>query len=124
MRRIIYMLVALFFIAGCSSKPIRHLASDAALIKAGESTRQDVLRYLGRPDGRRTVSPGVEEFIYHQERKGFFGNTPLIGNFIDPDSYETIMVTLNGDLVSRCDFLIRKEDDRDWADDFTWDEVQ
>lgn len=126
MRRIIIIistLASLFFIVGCSSKPVRHLASDAALIQAGESTREDVLLYLGQPDGRRTVSPGVEEYVYYQERKGFFGNMPMIGDFIDPDSYETILVTLDGDLVSGCDFSIRKEDDRDWADDFTWEEI-
>ncbi len=124
-RMIILMLAAvLCFIAGCSSKPVRHLASDAALIKTGESVRQDVERYLGQPDSRRTLSPGVEEYIYYQERKGMFGDMLLIGGWIDPESYEMIRVTLDDGVVSGCDFLIRKEDDMDWAEDITGDDVQ
>ncbi len=114
-RMIIWMLAVLFLAAGCSSKPIRYLASDAALIKPGRSNRQDVVRYLGEPDGRRTLSPGVEEYIYYQDRKGALGRMPLVGDFIDPESYEMIRVTLDGDFVSDCQFMIRKEDDKDWA---------
>ena len=58
--------ILLTLLAGCYSKPVRHLASDASLVRAGESTREDVLRYLGEPDGRRTVAPGVEEYLYHE----------------------------------------------------------
>ncbi|XOF33771.1 MAG: hypothetical protein ACL93V_00265 [Candidatus Electrothrix sp. YB6] len=123
-RMIVLMLAVLCFIAGCSSKPVRHLASDAALIKTGESTRQEVLRYLGPPDSRRTLSPGAEEYIYYQERKGTFGNMPLVGKWIDPESYEMIRVTLDDGVVTGCDFLIRKEDDMDWAEDITGDDLQ
>jgi hypothetical protein len=54
-------LTLLLLLSGCYSKPVRHLASDASLIKAGESTRIDVLQYLGEPNGRRAVGPGIEE---------------------------------------------------------------
>lgn len=125
MRRIIICILAsFFFVAGCSSKPVRHLASDAALIKPGQSTRQDVSRYLGKPDVRRTLSPGIEEYVYHQDRKGAFGRMPVVGGWIDPKSYEMISVTLDGDLVTHCEFLIRKAGDKDWENDFTWEELK
>jgi hypothetical protein len=123
-RMIIWMLAAFFLVVGCSSKPIRHLASDAALIKPGRSNRQDVMRYLGEPDGRRTLSPGVEEYMYYQDRKGTLGKMPLVGGFIDPDSYEMIRVTLDGDLVSDCQFVIRKEDDKDWTNESAGEELK
>ncbi|MCI5222101.1 MAG: hypothetical protein D3924_05375 [Candidatus Electrothrix sp. AR4] len=123
-RMIICMLASFFLLAGCSSKPIRYLASDAALIKVGTSTRQDVLRYLGQPNSRRTLSPGIEEYVYYQARKGTFGRMPLVGDLIDPDSYEMILVTLDGDLVINCEFLIRKEGDKDLADDLSGEELQ
>lgn len=123
-RTLIWMLASLFLLGGCYTKQVRHLASDAALIKPGQSTRQDVLRYLGEPNGHRTVSPGVEEYVYYEDRKGTFGTMPLVGSWIDPEGYEMILVTLDGDLVTGCEFRLFNEADQDWVDDFTWEEVQ
>ncbi len=118
-RFIISILAVLLLLVGCSSKPVRHLASDAALVEPGKSTRQDVVRYLGQPDRHRSLSPGVEEYVYYNERKGFFGGLPFVGNLVDPDSYEMILVTLDGDMVTDCDFLVHKEGDGDWATDLS-----
>ena len=125
MRRLILVgLSLLLLLGGCYSKPVRHLASDASLIRAGESTRQDVLRYLGEPNGRRTVSPGVEEFVYYEEQRDFFQRTPLVGPFLGTEGNEMLMLTLTGDLVTDSIFRTFKEDERDWANDFTWDELK
>jgi len=124
MQRFIYPILAtLLLLVGCSSKPVRHLASDAALIESGKSTRQDVVRYLGQPDRRRSLSPGVEEYVYYNERKGFLGNLPFVGKLVDPASYEMIQVTLDGDMVTDCDFLVHKEGDEDRATDSSGDEL-
>lgn len=122
-RFICSILAALFLLSGCSSKPVRHLASDAALVEPGKSTRQDVVRYLGQPDRHRSLSPGVEEYVYYNERRGFFGNLPFVGRLVDPNSYEMIQVTLDGDMVTDCDFLVHKEDDKEWATDVTGDDL-
>ncbi len=125
MQRIVFcMLAALFLLSGCYTKPVRHLASDAALIKAGQSSRQDVLRYLGEPNGHRSLSPGVDEYVYYEDRKDGVGKVPLVGDWIDPDGYEMILITLDGDLVTRCEFRVFKEDDQAWVDDFTWEELK
>ena len=118
MQRVIFLKLTPFFavfllLVGCSSKPVRHLASDAALIKPGKSTRQDVVRYLGQPDRRRSLSPTMEEYVYYNEREGFLAGLPYVGNKIDPASYEMIQITLDGNMVTDCDFLIHKADDRD-----------
>jgi len=126
MQRFVFLtliLVPLFLFVGCSSKPVRHLASDAALVEPAKSTREDVLRYLGPPDRRRSLASGVEEYVYYNERKGFFSGLPFVGDMIDPKSYEMILVTLDGDTVTDCDFLLHKEDDKDWANEFTGDEL-
>ncbi|HBI14923.1 MAG TPA: hypothetical protein DDY20_05325 [Desulfobulbaceae bacterium] len=125
MRRLILAgLALLLMLGGCYTKPVRHLASDASLIRAGESTRQDVLRYLGEPNGRRTVSSGVEEFVYYEERRSLMQRTPLIGPFIGSEGNEMLMLTLTGDLVTDSVFRTFREDERDWANDFTWDELK
>ncbi|MCI5166403.1 MAG: hypothetical protein D3903_09960 [Candidatus Electrothrix sp. GM3_4] len=124
MQRFIFLILAtLFLLVGCSSKPVRHLASDAALVEPGKSTRQDVVRYLGQPDRRRSLSPGVEEYVYYNERKGFFGTLPFMDNLIDPTGYEMILVTLDGNMVTDCDFLIHKEGDENLVIDSSGDEL-
>jgi hypothetical protein len=125
MRFTLLMLSALLvLLAGCYSKPVRHLASDASLIQPGVSTKKDVLLYLGEPNGQRTVSPGVEELVYYEDQKGSFSYVPLAGSWIGGDGYEMIVVTLNGDLVTDCQFRTFSEADQSWADDFTWQEVK
>ncbi len=123
-RQLIVLFAALFLIAGCYTKPVRHLASDAALIKPGTSSREDVLRYLGEPNGHRTLSPGVDEYVYYEDRKDGIGKMPMVGGWIDPDGYEMILVTIDGDLVSGCEFRVFKEADKEWVEDFTWEELK
>ncbi len=124
MQRFVFsLLAALLILVGCSSKPVRHLASDAALVEPGKSTREDVVRYLGEPDRRRSLSPSMEEYVYYNERKGFFGGLPLIGEQLDPSSYEMILVTLDGDMVTDCDFLIHKAEDKDWDADMSGEQL-
>lgn len=125
MRRFILAgLAAVCLLCGCYSKPVRHLASDASLIRAGESTRQDVLRYLGEPNGRRTVAPGVEEFVYYEEQRGMVQRMPFVGTFMGTEGHEMLLLTLSGDMVTDSVFRTFKEDERDWANDFTWEEVK
>lgn len=125
MYRVIFIVLALaVLLGGCYSKQVRHLASDASLIKAGESTRQDVLRYLGEPNGHRTVAPGVQEYVYHEDKKNIMGRAPLVGPLVGSEGYEILLITLTGDLVTSSEFRTFRKDDTDWTDDFTWDDVK
>jgi hypothetical protein len=123
-RMIIGMLACLALSAGCSYQPVRHLASDAALIKAGQSTRKDVLRYLGEPDGRRSVGPGVEEYLYSESRQGQFGSLPLVGRWVDPERQEMVVITLSGEQVTGSEFRLLKKDDLSWKKDTDWEPVK
>jgi len=123
-RMIIVMLAGLALLAGCSYKPVRHLASDAALIKAGESTRKEVLRYLGEPDGRRTVAPGVEEFVYAETQQGIWGSLPVVKRWADPARQEMVVITLNGDQVTNCEFRLSEKGEFDWKKDTKWEAVK
>ena len=125
MRRVLVVICAcLLLLGGCASKPVRHLASEASLIKPGVSTRNDVLRYLGEPNGHRTVSPGVEEYVYYQNRKGLLGKTPVIGSWVGGEGYEMIVITLKNNVVTSCEYRAFNEADRDWMKDFTWEDVK
>ena len=125
MRHALFLLcLALVLLGGCHSKPVRHLASDAALIKPGQTTMNDVRKFLGEPNGRREVSPGVVEVVYHEERPGLFGTMPVLGSLAGSDGYEMIVITLQNDLVTECEFKTFNKSDHKWVEDFTWEEVK
>ncbi len=123
-QRLVIALSALLLLAGCYSKPVRHLASDASLIKAGESSRQEVLRYLGEPNGQRTVAPGIEEYVYFEDKRNLVQRTPVVGSWMDAEGHEMLVITLTGDLVTNSEFRTYRKKDRAWADDFTWKDVK
>jgi len=120
----IIVLSTLLLLGGCHSKQVRHLASDASLIKPGQSTLQDVQKYLGEPNGRREVAPGTSEYVYYEDRPGFFGNMPVLGSMTGPSGYEMIILTLKNEQVTNCEFRNFNESDRQWVNDYTWEEVK
>ena len=123
MRSSLFMLfLALLMLGGCHGKQVRHLASDAALIKPGQTTVKEVQKYLGEPNGRREVAPGVSEFVYYEDRPGMFGTMPLLGKMTGPSGYEMIVLTVTNDIVTSADFRNYNESDRKWMEDYTWDQ--
>jgi hypothetical protein len=118
------MLFLVLLLAGCSGTPTRHLVSDVAMIKAGESTREDVLTLMGDPDSKRMVSPEVEEWVYYEEARSTFQNTPFVGGVFDPDGYNMVVVTLEGEKVTLCRYSGYDDDEFDWQDDYSWQETE
>jgi hypothetical protein len=114
----------LLLLCSCYNKPVRHLASDASLIKAGESTKVEVLQYLGEPNGHRKVGTGIEEYVYHEEKRNILQRTPVIGSMMDDEGYEILIITLTGDLVTDSEFRTFKKGEMDRFEGFTWDEVE
>lgn len=121
---LVLLLALCLLFSGCSNRQVRHLASDASLVKAGESSRREVLLYLGEPDVVRTVAPGTEEMVYHADRTGLLGRAPLFGGSLDEAAYETVIITLQGDLVTNCEFRSYNADEDDWSEDVEWEEVK
>lgn len=116
------LFLGLLLLGGCHSKQVRHLASDAALIKPGQTTVKEIQKYLGEPDGRREVAPGISEFVYFENRPGMFGNMPLLGSMTGPAGYEMIIVTIDNDVATNSEFRTYNQADRKWMEDFTWDQ--
>ena len=118
------LMLTLLLLGGCHTKQVRHLASDASLIKPGQTTLKEAQRYLGEPDGRREVAPGVSELVYYEDRPGLFGTMPLLGSWTGPTGYEMIILTVENDIVTHSEFRNYNQSERKWMEDFTWKEVQ
>lgn len=121
MKRCIPILLAVLLLAGCYSKPVRHLASDAALIQSGVTTLTEVYQYLGEPKGVREIAPGVREYVYSEDTVSFWGKMAILGPMVGPSGYEMIILTVQDEVVQSVVFRNFNEKDRDWVKDYTWE---
>ena len=121
MKRSILILLATLLLAGCSPKPVRHLASDAALIQPGQTTLTDVHQYLGEPKGIREISPGVKEYVYSEDTISFWGKMPVLGSMVGPSGYEMIILTVQDEVVKSVVFRNFNEKDREWVKHYNWE---
>ena len=109
-------------ITGCYNTPVRHLASDVALLKVGKSTEDDVLVFLGEPDEQQEVQEGVVKWLYSDKEMTFLEKTPLVGKQLGSPEYKRVVVTMTNKIVTGVIYSASDADDMDWADDFSWQE--
>ena len=115
MKRLLAILLCLPLWAGCSSKPVRHLASDAALIQPQVTTAAEVRQYLGEPQTAREISPGVLEYLYTEDVATFWDKVPVANRAKPGGGHETLTVTLKDDIVQSVVFRKFRENDPDWS---------
>jgi hypothetical protein len=126
-RSFILLFILLIFISGlggCSSTPTRHLVSDVAMISVGNTSRQEVVKLMGDPDSKRMLDANTEEWAYYEELPATFEGTPLIGGLFDSDGYEMVLITFNGDIVKSCNYRGHDDDEFDWQNDYSWQEIE
>ena len=119
----ILLLTLTLCLSSCaSSTPVRHLASDAALIQPGQTTLAELHQYLGEPKGSREVSPGVKEYVYSEDIVSFWGKMPVVGKMVDPGGYEMLIVTVKDEVVQNAVFRNFSEKNQQWVKDYNWEE--
>ena len=126
MRRCAVLLTAvllLMVISGCHNHPVRHLASDVGLIKAGETTRREVISLLGDPNSTRMVSATTEEWTYQEEDKSLLQQAPVVGGAFSAKGYKTIVLTLEGDKVVHARYGAYDKDEFNWKNEFDWQKI-
>ncbi|MDH3332151.1 MAG: hypothetical protein OEL68_07490 [Desulfobulbaceae bacterium] len=104
--------LALFMVmAGCAKKNVRHLASDVCLVTPEETTKEQVLTYLGQPDEQYEMAEGGETWIYYDVKKTALRDTPYIGDKIGDKKYEMVKVMFAGDIVRTCVYRLLTEEE-------------
>ncbi|MFT5697191.1 MAG: hypothetical protein ACI8ZB_000039 [Desulforhopalus sp.] len=114
------LLLTAFFLSGCYITPVRHLAADIALVQVGQSTREDVLIFLGDPDEQQVISAGVEKWLYTQTKKSTVEKTPFLGKYLGVPEVNLVVITFTNGIVSDTAFSSDDKDELGWADDFSW----
>lgn len=98
-------------LAGCAKKNVRHLASDVSLVTPKQTTRGEVLVYLGQPDSQYEMADGGETWIYYELRKDTLSKTPYLGDKIGDKKYEMVKVTFTGNIVQTCIYRSLSEEE-------------
>jgi hypothetical protein len=101
-RNVLRVLLLGLLLAGCHRQPVRHLSSDVCLLLPGQTTRQEVLAFLGSPEQRRLDPIEGETWIYYQVKKSFFRKAPYLGGKMGEEHYDVVTVTFQGDLIRTC----------------------
>ncbi|MFV0436270.1 MAG: hypothetical protein ACK5PS_02600 [Desulfopila sp.] len=122
LRHVVWALLTVTALTGCYNTPVRHLASDAALIRVGESTRTDVLTYLGEPDEQDVLGKGTEKWIYREYERSVVKDAPLVGKYFGKPDWNQVTVILTDNVVTECTYGAWESENDAWADDFGWQE--
>ncbi len=108
----LFFLCAALFLTSCSSQPyVRHLASDVSLIVPQETTKKQILSFMGQPDQKRDLSESSEEWTYFQTNKSALRKTPYVGHRIGSENYDVVMVVFNGDIVQTSTYRLLNENE-------------
>lgn len=102
--------------------PVRHLASDVALLQVGKTTSEDVVVFLGEPDEQKDLGDGVQKWLYRDKSVGILQRTPLIGSKLGSPEVKQVVITLKNGVVATCDYSYSDKDDMGWTKDFSWQE--
>lgn len=119
---LVMMLLSACVLSGCYITPVRHLAADIALIQVGQSTREDVLIFMGDPDEQQVQGDGVEKWLYIQKKKRGAEKTPLVGRYLGSPEVNRAVITFTNGIVTDTIFSSEDKDDLGWSEDFSWQE--
>jgi outer membrane protein assembly factor BamE (lipoprotein component of BamABCDE complex) len=92
----------IFFLYSCATKPGPNLASKASLIHPKQTTKAEVLQFLGPPVQIFTFPDGKEEWYYYYRVRNFWEKIPIVRSYKGQDYTEVLKVVIKGEEVIDC----------------------
>ncbi len=83
---------------------VRHLASDVSLVVPGQTTRQDVMSYLGTPNLQFSLPNKHGKWIYYQKKKSILRKIPLIGNVLGHQKYDVVTIIFENNVTKSSEY--------------------
>jgi len=108
MKRLIWTFIGLSLaitlslnLGGCGSKePVCHIASDISLIIPNQTSKAEILSYLGPPAKKRSLQDDEEEWLYFQSYNSLMRTMPLVGKKMGDCQFDLAIIRFKGDIVS------------------------
>uniref|UniRef100_A0A7V5XH92 Lipoprotein SmpA/OmlA domain-containing protein n=1 Tax=Thermodesulfobacterium geofontis TaxID=1295609 RepID=A0A7V5XH92_9BACT len=104
LKKLIFYVGFTLFVCGCATKPGPNLASKAALIRPQQTTKAEVLHFLGPPVQIFTFPDGKEEWYYYYRVRNFWENVPVVKNYKGEDYTEVLKITIKGEEIIDCTY--------------------
>ncbi|HBT97712.1 MAG TPA: hypothetical protein DEB25_08840 [Desulfobulbaceae bacterium] len=111
---------AVLFLASCAGTPVRNLASDASLIKPGQTSGQELIGLIGDPDEYQTGRDGEKIWIYHEKETSWLKTAPVVGRLFNPRKEESLIVVIRDNVVFSARYSSFAYDQPGWDKDFDW----
>ncbi|MFZ5994015.1 MAG: hypothetical protein ACOYU4_03370 [Thermodesulfobacteriota bacterium] len=102
-------MIVLFLLLACSGPSVKYYASDACLVKKGETTKKDIMALFGRPSSVENRPDGSECWYYNNEKKDLMGKIPYLGEKLSKKEIETIKIEFAGEVVSNCYYTVKED---------------
>jgi hypothetical protein len=113
---------AVLFLASCAGQPVRNLASDATLIKPGQTSGPELIRLIGEPDERQAGSGNEETWIYREKETSWLRTAPVTSRLFKPRKEQTLTVIVRDNVVFSARYGALAYDQPRWDKDFKWQE--
>jgi outer membrane protein assembly factor BamE (lipoprotein component of BamABCDE complex) len=104
LKKLIFCISFVIIIYGCATKPGPNLASKAALIHPKQTTKAEVLQFLGPPVQIFTFPDGKEEWYYYYRVRNFWEKVPVVKEYKGEDYTEVLKITIKGEEVIDCTY--------------------
>ncbi|SDO47639.1 hypothetical protein SAMN05660330_00339 [Desulforhopalus singaporensis] len=117
---ILLLIGMLLALSACYTKPVRHLGADVSLLSEGESTKEDVLIFLGDPDDQVQLDGNRVKWLYLDKNMSLMEKTPFFGKYVGAPEITQVVVTFNNGVVESIDYSSSDQDELEWTDDFPW----
>jgi len=109
--KVIFLLLIAIFCISCSKSYVRHLASDASLLVPHQTTKKDVMIYMGIPESQKDLGQGKEEWTYYQSKKSLLRKTPYVGKRLGHQDYDVVIIVFQNDIVASSTYRIYTEEE-------------
>ncbi|MDR0476522.1 MAG: hypothetical protein LBH14_01090 [Desulfobulbaceae bacterium] len=116
----LFACVVLLVTSCATSQPVRNLASDASLIKPGQTSSQEVIHLIGEPDQRQAGGNGQETWIYHEKETSWVKKAPLVGRLFNPHKEESLTLVIRDNVVASSRYGSLAYNKPGWDKDFDW----
>jgi len=121
---LLILLLHVLGLGGCAETPTRHLVSDVAMIRVGDTSREEVVQLMGEPDAKRMLTEDTEEWVYYEEDRSVLQSAPFVGGVFGSNGYSMVLVTFAGKIVKTCHYRGYDEGEFGWQDDYSWQEIK
>jgi len=98
-KALILLFLTSFLLISCAPKPGPNLASKASFIHPGVTTKEEVLRFLGRPVQVFVYPDKKEEWYYYYRIRNTWAKIPVIKKIKGKDYTQVLKIVIKDDKV-------------------------